>query len=376
VVSVDPPSGAETGLVTAIRVRFDRPMDPRAYELVDWDKMEISVPFPVEYDASSHCFTFQAMLPRNAKVRIKLGGFRGADGGQPEPATVEYQVGRDMYLPAQQSRIAEAGRSTKLRELIEAVRRNRLAMKSLEETVRTTMLYGDRQHCGWLSDLDVNYGRFGFQGERQFYADVTNIMQFSPVQNVPSYAFRLGSDGRECWFFTLGYDAKKIDYNTTKMQVISCPFDAMRDKKVIIGDPFGSKRFSSTGQAIEQLKLEYLGELTHEGKTCHRVRSWTSSLFMNRAYGICDWLIDARSLLPVVCETMGSRSEFLYSRINEPIAPEVFQSPTAADLTRKLNKLEEGYDHFFMSACDGSDGRMSARWGQQGAKGTSSSGLN
>ena len=73
---------------------------------------------------------------------------------------------------------------------------------------------------------------------------------------------------------------------------------------------------------------------------------------------------------------MRTRSEFLDSRINEPIAPAVFQSPTAADLNRRPTKLEEGYDHFFMNACDGSDGRMSARWGQQGAKGGASSGLN
>ena len=48
-----------------------------------------------------------------------------------------------------------------------------------------------------------------------------------------------------------------------------------------------------------------------------------------------------------------------------------------ADLPALVHKLEEGYDHFFMNACDGSDGRMSARWGQQGEKkGTLSSGLN
>ena len=43
---------------------------------------------------------------------------------------------RRLYCPEQKARIAEAGRSAKLHEVVEAVRRNRLAMKSLEETVR------------------------------------------------------------------------------------------------------------------------------------------------------------------------------------------------------------------------------------------------
>lgn len=349
-------------MLTPIRIRFDRPMDPEAFELVDVDEMGTSVASPVEYDASSQFFAFETVLPRNAKLRIKLQGFRGADGGTAEPATVEYQVGRELYTPAQEKRIAEAGRSAKLREVVGAVRRNRLALKSLEETVRDTALGVDRKSLGWLSGLDVNFGRFGFQGDRQFYADVTSIMEFPAVQEIPSYAFRLGSDGRQCWFFTADYDvqAKKM---TGKMQVISSSFKAIRDKKVVIVDPFGSKRFLSTESAIKELRLEYLGELTRDGKTCYRVRSWASQIFMNRAAGVRDWLIDSRSLLPVSCQCMGTRHEFLYGHVNEPITPDVFQSPSAADLKRKPNKLEEGYDHFNLSACDGSDGRMSAALG-------------
>ena len=42
----------------------------------------------------------------------------------------------------------------------------------------------------------MNYGRFGFQGDRQFYADVTGIMMLDYAAS-----FRVGSDGKECWNF-------------------------------------------------------------------------------------------------------------------------------------------------------------------------------
>jgi hypothetical protein len=159
-------------------------------------------------------------------------------------------------------------------------------------------------------------------------------------------------------------------------KMVFCPFDAMRDRTVIIGDPFGSKRFSSTEKAIQEMKLEYLGEVTRDGKTYHRVRSWVGYILMDSAYAVSQWLIDAQTSLPAVFENSSYRYEFSYARIDEPIPLETFQAPTVAGVPREPFKLEEGYDHFTISACDGSNGRMSARWGQQGAKGSSSSGLN
>ena len=207
VVSVDPPSGAQTGMVVAIRVRFDRPMNPEVFEPacsisdpgMQWE--HACVPFPVEYDASSHCFTFLTFFPRSTSPRIKLRGFRGAEGGEAEPMSIKYEVGKKLYVPEQESRIAEAGRSAKLRELLDAIRRKRLALKSLEETVRTVRLGASRSGpLGWADGLEVHYARFAFQGDRQFYADVSSIMGFSPSTSISPNVFRLGSDGRECWF--------------------------------------------------------------------------------------------------------------------------------------------------------------------------------
>ena len=75
------------------------------------------------------------------------------DGGQAEPVTVEYEVGKSCTRPSRNRKIAEAGRSAKLREVVEAVRRKRLALKSLEETVRTVLL--GRECKGYLGWSDI-----------------------------------------------------------------------------------------------------------------------------------------------------------------------------------------------------------------------------
>ncbi len=38
--------------------------------------------------------------------------------------------------------------------------------------------------------------------------------------------------------------------------------------------------------------------------------------------------------------------------------------------------LSEKYDHYLVNTSDGSNGRMSVRWGRKGPEGTSGSGLN
>jgi len=353
VLSVDPPSGAQTGMVASIRVLFDRPMDPEACEptgsarrLKDGSvpllSKGVSVPFPIEYDAASHSFTFVALLCGSAKARIELQGLRGADGVQPAPATVEYQVGATLFRAEQEARIAEAGRSAKLREVVEAVRRKRLAIESLEETVRSMLQPSDDHRPNWGCTLYMYAGRFGFQGDRRFYVDETGIAR-SPYFT----SSRVGSDGRECWKFQAGRDPESA---RERKHVLFCPYEAVDEKKVVICDPFGAKRFPSTKQAIEALRLEYLGEVKREGRNCHRIRSWAGSLHRDDfAAGFWDCIIDAQSLLPVVCDAYASgctwRYEFLYERVNEPIAQEKFQAPSGADVTREPFKIKAGNVH-------------------------------
>jgi serine/threonine protein kinase len=380
VVSVDPPSGSHTGMIVTIRVRFDRPMDAEAFEPVcsiadqGMQFEHASAPFPVEYDASSYTFTFQASFPRATSPRIDLRGFRGTEGGEAEPATVNYEVGKSLYLPEQEARIAAAGASPKLRELLDSVRRNRLALKSLENTVRTVRTGpGRNAPLGWSHDLQVNHARFGFQGDRQFYADISSMMEFSPSTSIPPNIFRLGSDGRECWFFA---SLRHAEERKGDVRLFFCPFQAMKEQTVIVADPFPQERFSSVENAIQQLKLEYLGQTIHDGKIYHRVRSWAGEVFMNSAYAIQDWLIDAQSLLPAALQNSFERCEFVYTHVNEPISTEMFQPRATPHIRREPYALEEGYQYFYLRISDGSNGRMSGRWGQRGAKGDMNSGMN
>ena len=87
-VSVDPPLGARVGMVTVIRVRFDRPMDPEAFAPVcSFDEEEpaaerLLTTFSARYHAPSNSFTFLGSFPLAASPRIELRGFRGAEGGR------------------------------------------------------------------------------------------------------------------------------------------------------------------------------------------------------------------------------------------------------------------------------------------------------
>jgi hypothetical protein len=315
------------------------------------------VPFPIEYDPDDNALTIPAILVPGKANRLELVGFRGADGGPVDTIEVEYHVGDDLFSSKEQARIAEAGRSARLRELVAAVHGTRRELESVEETVRTTHLSADRSR--WFSQVRSDWARFWLQGDRQFCADVSSIMNIT---------FRVGSDGDECWFLA-------------KDEVVGCPFDAVDVKNVVICDPLGAKRYDTAEEAIRELKLEYLGTVEHDGAACHRIRSWRASVSRHWTRGFRDWLFDAETLLPVVEEEFASifhfRHDVVYHRVNEPLPVEAFQPPADAALNRRdLEPLGEGYNRRFLNACDGSDGRMTVRWGKTGPAGRSSSGLN
>lgn len=348
VVSVDPPSGSETSVFTTIRVRFDRPMNPDCYELVDlaserFPKDRTAGPFPAEYDATSNTFTFSIFLPISRTTRLELRGFCGADGCDADPVSLEYRAGKTLYLPQQETRIAEAGHSARLRELVEQVRRKRLAMKSAEEHIRQISLSG---RPGWSASLFMEGARFAFQGERQFYADVSGIM---------GMPFLVGSDGRQCW-------------HVNEDRIITCPFETIHEKDTRFCDPFGINRYANAEETIRELRLEYLGVVEHEERSCYKFRSWLSDFDALRG-GMRDWLIDVETLRPALHERFYEgiclRTEFTYKRIDETLAEESFQPPKRPDLkSQSLEPLHEGSDRYFLNASDGSDGRIRVSWGQ------------
>ena len=97
---------------------------------------------------------------------------------------------------------------------------------------------------------------------------------------------------------------------------------------------------------------------------------------------ITRWSIDAETFLTVQVEQnldtgLRHTQVFLYDRINEAIPAAEFRPAVADTLTPKgPDPLEEGYTERFLNVKDGAAGSMSVRWGMQGPKGRSSSGLN
>jgi len=362
IVSIEPEPGSEAGIFTTVRVRFDRAMMPDRYELVDVTEptspnSTVSVPFSVEYDTQTHSFAIPVLFTPNGKPRIELRDFSSEQGAAIEPVTIEYVTSDQLHLPKQAARIDEAGRSVELRELVGKIHRSRRSLKSLEETIRITSLSVGQPTS--FDDISMLHTRFAFQGQRQFYAEASEIMRSVELRN-----YQVGSDGRECW-------------NLLDDQLTTCPYESFHVKNVLVCDPFGSQRFETAQEAIQTLRLEYLGSVEYQGATCHRIRSWRADVSASISWvgGLQEWFIDAESLLPVIRDEYGTyyhhRHEYIYHRVNEPIPEAVFQAPAADGIERREPEpLGEGYDRRFLNARDGSDGRMSVRWGRLAPGGT------
>ena len=149
---------------------------------------------------------------------------------------------------------------------------------------------------------------------------------------------------------------------------------------MLFGDPFGAGRPHDTASVVRDLKLEYLGQVMLEGKPCHRIRSWRVNLRPNSGdvTPVRDWYIDAQSLLPVRIDSDGLLcTAFHYMRVNEPIPDEQFQPETGQGIQiQDPQPLDEDYTRRFLNVIDGTNGRMSVRWGKKGPRGWHSSGLN
>ena len=161
----------------------------------------------------------------------------------------------------------------------------------------------------------------------------------------------------------------------------------MDDKYVAICDAFDASGPADAARIIRDRKLQYVGEAVVRGRRCHRIRSWNLLNLATTLHGsLLEWSIDAETFLPARVELLlvgdfpsSYAIDFTYSRINQPIPDEAFRLATDPDAPRSNGEpepLTEGYTRRFLNVKDGSDGRMSVRWGMTGPKGRMSSGLN
>lgn len=361
VTSLTPASDTEVSLLTLLEVAFDQPMDAQA-SAVSIDASGVSDRLPrllghAEYDSERHRFTLLLALPPNWNGELRLEGFREKNGVEAEPIIVKYRTLRSIYSDALRKRIEQAGRSEKLSQLVERVRKVRRELKSVSEEVHWASSYSSLSP--WDQGLVMNGSRFQMQGEQKYLGVVDGSMR------IP---FRIGSDGTTAWL-------RRTNERTT------LPAKEIKEKNVRICDAFHAAGTEDAKRVIQDMKLELLDEATVRGRRCRRIRSWVTKINAFDAVGpIREWYIDSQTLLPLRVEIaeMGFQMiDFHHSRVNQPIPDKEFrpvEEPGVKDV--KAQPLDKDYTYHFLNVVDGSNGRMSVRWGAKGPKGTTSSGLN
>ncbi len=366
-ISAAPASDSEVSLLTPMEVTFDKPMDANAY-VVSFDASVAGsdrVPRLLgraEYDAERHRFTLLLALPANWNGELRLEGFRQKNGVEAEPVAVKYRTQRSVYSDALRKRIEQAGQSDKLHELVQRVRKARRELRSASEEARWAVSHGPLS--SWYQTFQVQGARFQMQGEQKFLGVIDAIM------GIP---YRVGSDGTTAWL-------------RIKNERISLPAKEIKEKNVLFCDPFHSAGNEDAKRVIHDMKLEYLGEAIVRGRRCQRVRSWVAELgVLDSLSPIREWYIDNQTLLPLRVEMAGmgphmsalQTIDFIHSSINQPIPDKEFSPDKEAGVKDgEARPLDKDYTYRFLNIIDGSNGRMSVRWGEKGPKGTRSSGLN
>jgi hypothetical protein len=204
-----------------------------------------------------------------------------------------------------------------------------------------------------FTGLDSKSALFKWSKPNQFYADVSQEM-------VSCKVFKLGCDGQSWWW----HIDKKLE---------ACPVSEMHRPNVSLCDPFDLTSGNPAAAAAES-HLAWSGSLPFAGR---EMAALTSSDEDGRAR----WFVDPTSHLPEGVEQCASygvfRTRFIYRSINQAIPAAEFAIPKIPGMTPdQPEPLGDGYTNRFVNLRDGSDGRMSVRWGKFGPKGRSSSGLN
>jgi len=367
VVKISPPPGSAVAYRTFVEVQFDQPMKPpgEALPYVPGNAALISVlegvvlvPF-LEYDASSCTFRLPMILPLKTNVSFTLAGFVTAAGVEAAPVKIQYRTSGEELSPADRDRLDVAKKDPKLLETLEWMRQKRSKLTSLSERVHTFGLMGND---GVMTQLGAASASFHWEQKGRFRGDASQMM-------MTCSDFEIGSDGQNWWW-------QVESARTTNF--VTCPVAEMRQLYVSVCDPFELTR-KDPAAAADELGLMYLGPGKLAGADCHRIGAWhieKEALWMS---SFTEWWIDAESGFPVEIRHSNrpEGTRFYYDAVNQPLAAGLFAVPRPKDrVASPPEPLDAGYTRRFINFRDGSDDRISLRWGKEGPKGRSSSGLN
>ncbi len=366
--SISPASGSQTGVLTTLEIQFDQPMAPPEEAspcLISDDPRKGPLPISkIEYDAVKHLFRIPLVLPPKENVALTLGQFRSADGVPASPIALRFQVTDDDLTREQAGKASADAKDPRLLALLETMKQKRMQLTSLAERVQTLSL---AQNEGLFHSLRSDGATFKWQKPDQYYGDATGPMGMC-------LDFRLGSDGQRWWWH---------GENVRSGKFIVCPAKEMKELNVTLDDPFDLTELAPSNAAV-QLKLKYAGPAPGGAANCVQVESWRVERIGENIppYGSCiQWRIDPEAGRPLEMADFGEdyviRMRFLYDAVNTPLSSADFAVPDLPGIRPSAPKpLEDSQTRRFINLSDGSDGRMSVRWGEKSSGSTSSSGLN
>jgi len=365
IISITPPSGSQAAMMFELEIVFDRPMNPNEFEINEPDNKK---DFPreagafynyVEYDTLNNKFTIPVKLPDNWNGSIRLENFFSADGNKAGAVTVEYHTSQKQLSESLLSRVFDSADSAEFTELLKKIKQTHSELYSVYETIHTEMIYHNKTSTGKAV--------FKIQGDRQFYADVSEFM---------GGTFCIGSDGNDCWLYSVNVE------NNIPERLVVTPYEDINNRNIDICNPFGIKD-SNASDVIKNYNLEYEGTGYFEGNVCNLIRSYKAqkkSMWTNNS--ISTWWFDAETfmLVQVFCDyglDNTNLSHFTYQSINEPLDVSEFRHDLLTTIEPNLPEpRDENYDTRYINVTDGTaNGRMNAGWGMKGKGGGRGGGL-
>jgi hypothetical protein len=307
---------------------------------------EFTIPVHLKADKGQEIVVNNPLIPGeigNARASFPSYGFLSADHRLARRFVWRFHTGAESATPkAGLAATNAAAPGPALPDLLTSMQQARGKITSIEERVQTLMPTGENEYyaCG---------ASFKRQSSGQFYGDASEPMLSCSV-------FRIGCDGLYWWW-------------QNGDSLVVCPVTEIEEINSCICDPFDLAS-ETPAAAIAQAGLKYGGRTNIGGAECHSITTGTGD-------NPTQWWIDTGTLRPVEMRQGSFRERFLYDSVNKNLSEAAFAVPKLDGVTPSPPEaLGNGYTHRFVNLRDGSDGRMSVRWGMKGPGGTSSSGLN
>jgi peptidase S41-like protein len=364
-IAVDPPEGSTISRITRLRLQFDSPMAPHSVYLqyTGGDKKEKAQLCPaVQYESESNTLILPVIFPAEWDGEILLSGLQSRAGKPADAVKLKFKTNDQMFAETHLQEFEESEKDKELLSLLASMKKARMEIKSLDETVQRIALGGLRKFG--FTELRVQSASYKVQGASQFRADISDYM---------SSPFFIGSTGRRYWQYS---------NESGKKSLLGCFPDEVNEVALSVFDPFGLTT-KDIETVMKDNNLQYLGTENLIDRDVHIIRAWRV-VQRNGLDLLCldRWFIDPESFLPLrVQRTASDGSCLMYVfQINHTNEEYTITDFAPAKVTRMPmtfeEELGEGFDKRFIHIMDGSDGDFRVEWGKSGVDKYQSVGLN